>query len=121
MAVLLESGCILRSFPSETPSLQLGTKRLDLGHRKPRSVGVLKWGRGLVGGAHSSIHYKPRFPGLYSNSSGLEKGSGPERYQQRTLCLVSRMARSVTRVSFGPEMKRQDWEEHTVVAVSISP
>lgn len=107
MAVLLESRCILRSFPSETPSLQLGTERLDLGHRKPRSLGVLKWGRGLGGGAHSSIRHKPSFPRLCSNSSGLEKGSSPERDRQGTLCLDSGwLVRSMTWVSFGPE-KRQ--------------
>lgn len=55
MAVVLGSRGILRRFSSETPCLQLGTERLDLGHRKTRSTGVLKWGRVLVGGREPSF------------------------------------------------------------------
>lgn len=87
MAVVLGSGGILRSFSSETPCLQLGTERLDLGHRKTRSTGVLKWGRVLVRGR------EPSFPSVLSNSSGLQKGRQPPREVQRDFLAGSRMAR----------------------------
>lgn len=79
-------------------------------------MGVLKRGRGLVGGACSSIHYKPRFPGVCSNSSDLEKGSSPERCD-KGLCVWGQDGEVNDPGELWPREKRQGWEQHTVISI----
>lgn len=109
MAVLLESGCILRSFPSETPSLQLGTERLDLGHGKPRSVGVLKGVRGWWEEHTAPYAASPGplgcvVPALVWRRAAVLRGT------DKGLLSGFRMARPTTWVSTGPERESQGCE-----------
>lgn len=103
MAVLLGSGGILRRFPSETPCFQLGTERLDLGHRKTRSMGVsvLKWGRDLVDdkeepAATTSTQLRAPWGAqsqLWLGAGAVAPGSGTDRH----FVAGSRMVRSMAR------------------------